>query len=275
MGRKNTNSTSTGAADGPTAATAAVDGGTPTADLTGTVAVVTGASRGFGRAIAAALLGAGAQVLGVARDREALAETSAALGEGFEPYVADVADLGLPGRIIDAYRPGLIVLNAGARPLPRALHQLTWETFSSSWNTDVRQAFAWNREALLAPLDPGSTVISVSSRASLAGSPLSGGYAGAKATVRFVARYAADESERAGLGIRFLSLLPGLTRATGLGAAAVAAYARREGVGVEDYLSGPELAPEQIGRAVLDLARGKGENGTAHSVTAQAFELLA
>ncbi len=248
-----------------------------TDELAGTVAIVTGASRGFGRAVAAALVGTGARVVGIGRDRAALAEAADELGDRFEPYPADATDFGLPARVIDAYRPRLIVLNAGARPLPRPLQQLTWESFAEPWETDVRQAFAWNREALLAPLAPGSTVISVSSRASLAGSPLSGGYAGAKATVRFVAAYAADESSRAGLGVRFFSLLPDLTGATGLGAAAIDAYARRLGIGVEEFLRrrGPEqLKPEQVGHAVLDLARGKGENGGAYSLTAEAFELL-
>jgi len=246
-------------------------------ELSGTTAIVTGASRGFGRAVAAALVGAGARVVGVARSGEALKSTADALGERFEPHVGDVADLSLPGRLFDAHRPRLVVLNAGARPLPRSLPQLTWETFSSAWETDVRQAFAWNREALIAPLEPGSTVISVSSRASIGGSPLSGGYAGAKATVRFVAGYAADESMRAGLGIRFLSLLPDLTGETGLGAAAVEAYARRLGIDAAEFVRrrGPaQLAPEQVGAAVLDLARGKGENGEAYSITAQAFEQL-
>ena len=89
----------------------------------------------------------------------------------------------------------------------------------------MRQAFHWLREALLRPLEPGSAVISLSSGAALRGSPLSGGYAGAKATIQFITAYAADESEPAGLGIRFTSVLPQLTPATGLGAAAVAAYA--------------------------------------------------
>ncbi|WP_157436551.1 SDR family NAD(P)-dependent oxidoreductase [Actinospica robiniae] len=246
-------------------------------ELSGTTAIVTGASRGFGRAIAASLVGAGARVVGVARDRTALESTAELLGDGFEPCVADVTDFTLPGRLFDAYRPGLVVLNAGARPLPRALQQLTWEAFSSAWETDVRQAFAFHREALLAPLEPGSTVIAVSSRAAIGGSPLSGGYAGAKATVRFVAGYAADESTRAGLGIRFLSLLPDLTDATGLGGAAVDAYARRLGIDVAEFLRrrGPgQLSPEQVGAAVLDLARGKGENGAAYCVTAEAFEQL-
>jgi NAD(P)-dependent dehydrogenase (short-subunit alcohol dehydrogenase family) len=248
-----------------------------TEELSGAVAIVTGASRGFGRAIAAALVGAGARVVGVARDGAALAETAGALGAGFEPCPADATDFALPGRLFDAYRPRLVVLNAGARPLPRSLHQLTWESFSEPWETDVRQAFAWNREALLSPLEPGSTVISVSSRAALGGSALSGGYAGAKAAVRFVAGYAAEESARAALGIRFLSLLPDLAPATGLGAAAVEAYARRLGIEVEEFLRrrGPgQLTPEQVGAAVLDLARGKGENGGAYSLTAQAFDQL-
>jgi NAD(P)-dependent dehydrogenase (short-subunit alcohol dehydrogenase family) len=248
-----------------------------TDELSGTTAIVTGASRGFGRAIAASLVGAGAHVVGVARDRAALELVAASLGSLFEPCAADATDSALPGRLIDAHRPRLVVLNAGARPLSRPVQHLTWETFSAAWDTDVRQAFVWTREALLAPLAPGSTVVSVSSRAAIGGSPLSGGYAGAKATVRFVAGYAADESTRAGLGIRFVSLLPDLTGATGLGAAAVDAYARRMGIEVEEFLRrrGPEqLSPTQVGAAVLDLARGKGENGGAFSLTAQAFEQL-
>jgi hypothetical protein len=42
----------------------------------------------------------------------------------------------------------------------------------------VQHAFHWIREALLLPLRPGSTVVAMSSGAAVAGSPLSGGYAG-------------------------------------------------------------------------------------------------
>ena len=85
----------------------------------------------------------------------------------------------------------------------------------------MQQVFHWTREALLRPLEPGSVVVAFSSGAAVAGSPLSGGYAGAKATIRFMASYAAEESERSGLGIRFVSVLPQLTPATDLGATAV------------------------------------------------------
>jgi NAD(P)-dependent dehydrogenase (short-subunit alcohol dehydrogenase family) len=172
------------------------------------------------------------------------------------PVVADVADPVVAGTLIEQYRPDTLVLNAGAPPLMRPLQHQTWETLSRNWDIDVRHAFHWIREALLLPLCPGSTVITMSSGAAVAGSPLSGGYAGAKATIRFITGYAADESARAGLGIRFISVLPRLTSATELGSMAVAAYARREGLDVDRYLtrSGPGLTPEDVGKAAVDIA---------------------
>jgi NAD(P)-dependent dehydrogenase (short-subunit alcohol dehydrogenase family) len=228
----------------------------PAQGLAGSTALVTGASRGFGRGVAVALAGAGARVVGVARDRAALADVHAQLGDSFTPVAADAADPSVAGRLIDAHRPRVLVLCAGAAPLSRPLHRHTWETFSTNWDVDVRQVFHWEREALLRPLDPGSVVIAFSSGAALRGSPLSGGYAGAKATIRFITGYAADESARAGLGIRFVSVLPQLTPATELGAAAVAAYAERQGVDVASYLEslGPPVTPEHAGKAILDLA---------------------
>jgi NAD(P)-dependent dehydrogenase (short-subunit alcohol dehydrogenase family) len=47
-----------------------------------------------------------------------------------------------------------------------------------------------------------TAVIAVSSVAALRGSPISGGYASAKATIRFLTSYAAEESRREGLGIK-------------------------------------------------------------------------
>src|SRR6516225_6806432 len=161
--------------------------------LSGTTAIVTGASRGFGRGIAIALAQAGANVVGVARDRTRLEDLRARLGGGFTPVVADATDPVIAGQLLDEYRPRTLVLNAGATPLPRPLHQHTWQTFSRNWEVDVQHVFGWTREALLRPLEPGSVVIALSSGAALRGSPLSGGYSGAKAAIRFIAAYAADE----------------------------------------------------------------------------------
>jgi len=240
-------------------------------------AIVTGASRGFGLAIASALVKSGVEVVGVARDAERLAAVAKDLGGSFVPVAADVADPDLPARLIAEHRPELVVLNAGAVPEMRPLHQHTWESFGLVWETDVRQAFAWCGEALRAPLAPGSTVVAVSSMATLrGGSPLSGGYAGAKATVRFIASYAASESDRAGLGIRFLTLMPMLTSTTRLGEVGVAGYAEREGVTVAQFLEarGVELQPEQVAAAVSALRDSAAANGTAFTVMAQGVEAL-
>ena len=237
--------------------------------ISGTTALVTGASRGFGRGIATALTKAGAHVTGVARDRGQLAEVRAELGDTFTPVAADAADPVSAGQLLDTYRPRTLVLNAGAPPLTRPLQHQTWPTFSRNWDVDVQQVFHWIRETLLLPLAPGSVVIALSSGAALRGSPLSGGYAGAKATIRFITSYAAAESQRASFGIRFISVLPQLTPATELGAAAVAAYAAREGMDLGAYLDklGPPLTPEQVGQAIAGLATGPGDDHEAYLLT--------
>jgi hypothetical protein len=126
------------------------------------------------------------------------------------------------------------------------------------------------REALLAPLASGSVVIALSSAAPPRGSPLSGGYAGAKATIRFLTAYAAAESARAALGIRFVAVLPQLTPATALGAVYVAAYAAQQGVDEATYISGLGLAltPEQTGQAIIELVSGPGPEQDAYLLTA-------
>jgi NAD(P)-dependent dehydrogenase (short-subunit alcohol dehydrogenase family) len=246
-------------------------------EIAGAAALVTGASRGLGRGIATALSQVGAQVVGVARDRAPLEELRAELGESFTAVSADAADPTVAGQLIDVYHPRILVLNAGASPLVRPLQHHTWETFSVNWQTDVRIAFHWLREALLRPLRPGSRVVVVSSGAALAGSPLSGGYAGAKATLRFITGYAKDEAKRAGLGITFTAVLPRLTPLTDLGRPAVRAYAARSGQSEEEYLRqmGEPLTPERAGQAVVDLVSGDAHDQDAYLLTATGLRPLA
>ncbi|MFB4317891.1 SDR family NAD(P)-dependent oxidoreductase [Actinomadura sp. 21ATH] len=103
-------------------------------------AVVTGAGRGFGRAIAAALAAAGTGVVGIARSEHDLRAIRGELGEGFTPLAADAADETLARDVLREHRPGLLVLNAGATPHMAPLHEQTWETFSRHWHTDARHA---------------------------------------------------------------------------------------------------------------------------------------
>jgi NAD(P)-dependent dehydrogenase (short-subunit alcohol dehydrogenase family) len=218
--------------------------------------IVVGASRGLGRGIATAFAEAGAPVVAVARTAAALAELANGPGT-IQPEVADAAEATVAGSLLDRYEPEAVILVAGASPLMRPLQQQTWETFSVNWHTDVRIAFHWLREALLKPLRPGSRVVVVSSGAALNGSPLSGGYAGAKATQRFITAYAQEEANRAALGITFTAVLPRITSQTDLGRPAVRAYAARSGQSEEEYLQqmGEPLTPEVAGASLVELVQ--------------------
>ena len=225
-------------------------------NLSGQTALIVGASRGLGRGIATAAAEAGASVVAVSRSATTFPNPANGAGS-IEAVLADAADPSAPGTLLDRYDPQVLVLVAGASPLPRPLQHHTWETFSANWNADVRIAFHWLREALLKPLRPGSRVVVFSSGAALAGSPLSGGYAGAKATQRFITGYAQDEANRAGLGITFTALMPRITPLTELGRPAVQAYAAREGQSEEEYVKqlGELLSPRVAGTAVVELVQ--------------------
>jgi NAD(P)-dependent dehydrogenase (short-subunit alcohol dehydrogenase family) len=209
-------------------------------------AVVVGASRGFGRGIAEALAEAGAEV-------HALSRTGGSdLVRGrIHAIAADATNPELPQRVLHELKPTIVVLNAGATPKVALLQEHTWESFSVNWNTDVKMTFHWLQAILCQPLAEGSSVIALSSGAAVNGSPLSGGYAGAKATIRFVTEYAAIEAARAKLGIRFASLLPKITPQTGVGRPFVEAYAKRQGRTVEQFLGGEPLTPAIVGAAVV------------------------
>jgi NADP-dependent 3-hydroxy acid dehydrogenase YdfG len=235
-------------------------------DLAGTTAIVTGASRGFGRATAIALAELGAHVVGVARNTELLDRLAAHLGDRFTPEDADGTDPSVPARLIASYRPRTLVLNAGASPVPAPISEQTWESFSTNWDTDVQHVFNFTRHALTAPLDPGSVVVSLSSGAALNGSPMSGGYAGAKATVRFISAYAGMEAQAKGSNIRFVALLPLLTPDTDLGRVYTETYARQAGLGQEQFLErfGGILTAEDAGQSIGELATNDSHTAPAY-----------
>jgi NAD(P)-dependent dehydrogenase (short-subunit alcohol dehydrogenase family) len=227
-------------------------------DVTSDTTLVVGASRGLGRGIASAFAESGARVVAVARSAPALAEL-AATHPNICTEVADASDPAVAWALLDQHNPRTLILVAGANPVMRPLQQHTWDTFSVNWDTDVKVAFTWLREALLKPLSPGSRVVVLSSGAAINGSPLSGGYAGAKASQRFLAQYANDESLRAGLDITVTTILPRMTPFGDVGRRGVRAYATRSGQSEEEYVQqlGPLTTPEIAGAALLDLVRAE------------------
>ncbi len=100
----------------------------------------------------------------------------------------------------------------------------------------------------------------MSSGAAIGGSPLSGGYSGAKREQMILASYAQEESDRLHLGLRFLALAPGnIMPETDMGKTAASAYAASRGLSVEDFASlqtggQPLVTPDLVANAVIELA---------------------
>ena len=222
-------------------------------------ALVIGAGSGVGRATADALTAAGARVLAAGRDRDATdpEQVAALLAE---------AD------------PDLVVVTAGTRPRMARIDEQTWESFSLAWNVDVKIAFEVGRAALARPLRDGSTVVIVSSGAGLNGSPLSGGYAGAKRTQMFMAEYFQRAADARGLDIRFVALAPRqLLVGTRIGEAAAAAYGAEAGQSPEEYLSRFPVPLDAAGvaRAILAIAAGdEHRDATVLAVTGRGVDVI-
>jgi NAD(P)-dependent dehydrogenase (short-subunit alcohol dehydrogenase family) len=245
--------------------------------LEGKTAVVIGGSRGLGEGIVRALAVEGAAVWALARDAGRLDQLKREVA-GVQTLVADVTDPQTAPQTLRATRPDILVLSAGATPTLAPIHQQSWEQFVRTWETDVHMTFAFGKEALLLPLAPSSVVVIVSSGAAIGGSPLSGGYAGAKRMQWFLAHYLQQEANALDRGIRFVALLPKqISGATQLGHAAAAAYAAQQGISEQTFLErfGAPLTPERVGGGVIALLTDPAyRNGIAFGITSHTLASL-
>ena len=216
--------------------------------------VVTGGSRGLGLGLVEALVAHGASVTVVARDAGALASVRARLGVAM--ISADVTDESAAHRILAERSPDILVLNAGAKPPMGRLDQMSWADFTATWETDVKAGLYWLQAALNLPLKSGSRVLVGSSGAAQNGSPLSGGYAGAKRMLWIMAKYANGVSEQKHLGIRFQTIVPlQMVGGTGVGDAGAGAYARAMGIEPAEFLKrfGVPMSPREFGEKVVSV----------------------
>jgi len=214
--------------------------------------VITGGSRGLGRGLAEAMVAQGARVTVVARNADALAAVRTELGAN--PIAADITDEAAAQRILAETRPDILALNAGTPPRMGRLDELSWEDFTAPWETDVKAGLYWLKAALNLPLKPGSRVLVGSSGAANNGSPLSGGYAGAKRMLWFMAKYANGVAAQKKLGIRFQVIVPfQMVGGTGIGEAGANAYARDQGITREAFLArfGTPMPPRDFGDKVV------------------------
>lgn len=225
-------------------------------------ALVIGAGSGVGQATAGALTAAGARVVAAGRERDAT-----------DP--ANVAAL------LDEADPDLVVVAAGTRPHMGPIEAQAWESFSAQWDVDVRIAFEVGRAALARPLRAGATVVIVSSGAAVnpGGSPLSGGYAGAKRMQALLAGYLQGSADARGLGIRFVALAPmQFLLGTRIGEAAAAAYGAGTGESADAHIRRRwpvPLDPAGVARAILAVADGEQHReATLLGVTGEGLTVL-
>lgn len=218
------------------------------------IAVVTGGSRGLGRGLVEALVAEGAKVTVVARDAKALTAIRAELGVA--TVSADVTDESAARRILAETRPDIVALNAGAPPPMGRLDEMDWAQFTATWETDVKAGLHWLKAALNLPLKAGSRVLVGSSGAAMSGSPMSGGYAGAKRMLWLMARYANTVSDQKNLGIRFQVVVPRqMVLGTGTGDAGAKAYAEALGITPEAFVTrfGASMPPRDFGDKVVSV----------------------
>jgi len=229
--------------------------------LSGHSAIVTGGGTGIGRATVLALSREGARVWAVARDQPRLEKVREEAAKGsVEARAFDATDGAAIKRLIDEAEPDIVVLSAGVRPRTATIEEQTWESFSEAWNTDLKIAFDAGQAALRRPLRSGSVVVVVSSGAGLGGSPISGGYAGAKRMQMFLAGYLQGASDARKLGIRFVALVPKqLIAGTQIASKAARGYAERAGISEEKYMErfGAPLTADDVAKTILDIVRGE------------------
>ena len=216
--------------------------------------VVTGGSRGLGLGLVEALVAHGARVTVVARDADALASVATRLGAA--TISADVTEETAAQRILAEVHPDILVLSAGMPPRMGRLDQMSWADFTAPWESDVKAGLYWLQAALNLPLKPESRVLVGSSGAALDGSPMSGGYAGAKRMLWLMAKYANAISQQRHLGIRFQVIVPRqMVLGTGTGDAGASSYARVAGITPEAFVErfGAPMPPRDFGEKIVSV----------------------
>jgi NAD(P)-dependent dehydrogenase (short-subunit alcohol dehydrogenase family) len=191
--------------------------------LEGKVALVTGASRGIGAAIARAYAGAGAQVLLTSRKQEALdgvaAEIVAEIGDDRAGDVAAVAaHAGDPDQIaacvaaaIERFgRVDILVNNAATNPYMGPAVDIDLPRFDKTWQVNYRGPVVWVQEAWEAWMkDNGGNIVNMASTGGLSVAPGIGHYDVTKAALIHLTKTLAHELAPA---VRVNAIAPGLVK---------------------------------------------------------------
>ena len=216
-----------------------------TRPLTGATAVVTGASRGIGRAIALRLAGAGAEVALWARDAEALREVAAEIdsaGGRAQATVVDVTNSEAVNGAAEVVRgnmaPVKIVVNNAGAVLRKATVAITDDEWRHVMSVNLDGTFYVTRAFLVDLTRHGGRVINIASIAGREGTAMLAAYCAAKHGVVGLTRALAEELRAAKISVN--AVCPGSVDTAML----------REGMpGAR-----PDMTPDDIATTVMFLA---------------------
>lgn len=175
-----------------------------------TIAVVTGANSGIGKATAQRFIDAGATVVVTGRRADAVAAAAEELGPNAHGIVADAADLEDSRRLVAEVkerfgRIDVLFLNAGVAPFAPFTEQ-TPEAYDHLFSVNVRGPY-FLAQAALPLMKEGSSIIWNTSVVNVIGMPGASAYAATKAAARSLVRTLA--AELAPSGIRVNAVAPG------------------------------------------------------------------
>jgi 3-oxoacyl-[acyl-carrier protein] reductase len=184
-------------------------------DLSGKTAIVTGASRGIGKAIALALAASGAKVACVARSADKLKETADAItaaGGTAEVHPCDVTNSEAVTKLVEGLAEkwgqiDIVVNNAGITA-DTLIPRMTDEQWDSVIATNLRSVFLFTRVASQVMMRKRSgRIINISSVSGLMGNPGQANYSASKAGIIGLTRTVAREL--AGRKITVNAICPG------------------------------------------------------------------
>jgi NADP-dependent 3-hydroxy acid dehydrogenase YdfG len=171
-------------------------------------ALVTGASKGIGAAIAAALVNEGLTVHALARDLSALESLAARLGPRLKPLAADVRDHEAIARQLEGVPVDVLVNNAGGLATVRPLHEQSAEETAEVVSLNLTAPLQMIRLVLPGMIERGrGHIFNLTSTAAGAVFPGTTTYGAAKAGLSQAGRIL--RYDLAGTGIRLTEIAPG------------------------------------------------------------------